>query len=89
MAVILVMIICVLKRYRRKHSHSSAAVLPTETDTIPNNIATITAAKKEKDLNEGTYTNPSYVENEYYTVAVPQNYEISNDDVNIYDEVPH
>ena len=88
----MVVIVCALKRYRRKRNPSLAAVVPTGADATPNNAATIAAANKEKDLNEGTYINATcgkFLENEYYTIPVSQDYEISNNDVNIYDEVPY
>ena len=54
--VIVVIIICV--RYKKKHNLSSVAVLPA-TD-VPNNAATIAAAKKEKELNKDGFDNLTY-----------------------------
>ena len=56
--VVVVIIICLLIRYKKKHNLSSVAVLPA-TD-VPNNAATIAAAKKEKELNKDGFDNLTY-----------------------------
>ena len=66
-------IACVVIRYRKKHNPSSGAALSLT--GVPNNAATIAAAKKEKELDEGTYDNPTYralLENDY---SIPPEYE--------------
>ena len=53
--VVVVIMICVLiRRYKKEHNLSSVAVLPAT--GVPNNAATIAAAKKEKD----GFDNPTY-----------------------------
>ena len=57
--VLVVIIICVLiRRYKKKHILSSVAVLSAT--GVPNNAATIAAAKKDKELNENALDNPTY-----------------------------
>ena len=87
--VILVVIVCVIVRSRKKRNLSSVGALSTGTDVVHNNAATIAAAKKERNINKGTYDNPTYglkgIDNE--TFRAPQDYEML--DNNVYDEVVH
>lgn len=55
--VLVVIVFVAIIKYRRKHN-ASLAVSPII--AIPNNSATIAAAKKEKELNEDTFDNPTY-----------------------------
>ena len=77
-------IVCGIMRYRKKHKSSSVA-LPTGTDVVHNNTATIAAAKKEKSINEDIFYNPTYGKVEG---TIPQNHYETSDD-NVYDEVSH
>ena len=59
--------------------------LPTGTDVVHNNTATIAAAKKEKSINEDIFDNPKFKGNIF---SIPQNHYETHDD-NVYDEVLH
>ena len=74
-------------RYRKKHKSSSVA-LPTGTDVVHNNTATIAAAKKEKSINEDIFDNPTYGKIEGNIFPIPQNHYETSDD-NVYDQVSH
>ena len=77
--VVVVIIICVLiRRYKKKHNLSSVAVL-SATD-VPNNAATIAAAKKDKELNEDAFDNLTYKtlkENDYNVLPEYENNKFS------------
>ena len=91
--ILLVIIICVLiKRYRKKYKSSSTFV-PSATG-VPgcDNAVTTAAARKEKELSGNYLTNPTYTvpmanvydtpsEYENTSSAVPQDYEIPNDNI--------
>ena len=80
-------IVCGIMRYRKKHKSSSVA-LPTGTDVVHNNTATIAAAKKEKSINEDIFDNSTYGKFKENIFSIPQNHYETHDD-NVYDEVPH
>ena len=85
MIVLAVVIIFVL-RYRKKRNPSSVAALSVI--GVPNNIATIAAAKKEQELNN-TFDNPTYKalkENDY---SIPTEYENNMLTAVQDDEVPY
>ena len=84
MILLLVLAVCVIVRYRKKHNPSSVVALSMGTDIVHNNAATIAAAKKEKNINETTYNNPTYGKFEEKT----QKNHYETDD-NVYDEVSH
>ena len=75
MIALIVLIVCVLKRYRRRHRKPpSVAAIPIS--SVPNNISTITTTKKDKELNEDAINNPLYdhtKENEYSTCTLSEN----------------
>ena len=81
-------VVCVIMRYQKKRNLSSVGALSTGTDITYNNATTIAAAKKERNINEGTYNNPTYGKlkgTDSETFRVPQDYETL--DNNVYDEV--
>ena len=90
--MLLVIIICVLKRYRKRYKSSSTFV-PSATG-VPScdNAVTTAAARKEKGLSGNYLSNPTYTvtmanvydtpsEYENTSSAVPQDYEIHNDNI--------
>ena len=83
--MLLVVIVCVIIRYRRKRN-PPLAVSPVI--TIPNNKASIAAAEKEEVMKESTFDNPTYGGLEVNNSTLPkydnnllQNYEVPYDDV--------
>ena len=84
-----VVIIVVLIRYRKKRNPTSVAALsPTG---VPNNMATIAAAKKEQELN---FDNPTYKalkENDYNIFSEYENNTLPavQDDEAPYDDVQY
>ena len=84
--IVLAVIIFVLIRYRKKRNPSSVAALSAT--GVPNNIATIAAAKKEQQLNNN-FNNPTYKtlkENDY---SIPTEYENNMLTAVQDDEVPY
>ena len=90
--VLLVVIICALKGYRKKHKSSS--IFATSSSNVPNYVMTTAVSKKEKELNKDTLNNPTYtvpMKNDDATLnmssvhpqeyEVPQNYEVPYDNV--------
>ena len=87
--VLLVVIVCVVIRYQRKHNPPLAV---TPVTTIPNNTASIAAAKKEV-MNENSFDNPTYADSglkvnnrtlpkyDHNMFQAPPNYDIPSDDV--------
>jgi len=87
---LLVVIVCVVIRYHRKRNPPLIAVSPII--RIPNNAAAIVAAKKEKELNEDAFDNPSYSglkenncnapsDNDYNMLPLSQDHEVPYDNV--------
>ena len=84
--IVLAVIIFVLIRYRKKRNQSSVVALSAT--GVPNNIATIAAAKKEQQLNNN-FDNPTYKalkENDY---SIPTEYENNMLTAVQDDEVPY
>ena len=82
------MIICVLKRYRKKYKSSS--VFTSSSTGVSGNPMNTAASTKEQELNESTLNNPTYTvaivndratisEYESTSPAVPQDYEAPYD----------
>ena len=87
LVIVVVVIICVLiRRYKKKHNLSSVAVF--QATGVINNAATIAAAKKDKELNEVAFDNPTYktlnmlpkYENNKFSKASPD-YEVPYENV--------
>ena len=78
LVIVVVVIICVLIRYKKKHNLSSVAVHPAT--GVPNNAATIAAAKKDKELNKDAFDNLTYKtlkENDYDVLPKYENNKFS------------
>ena len=74
LAILVVVIICVLIRYKKKHNSVHPAT------GVPNNAATIAAAKKDKELNEHAFDNLTYKtlkENDYNMLPEYENNKFS------------